>query len=490
LSEIYDLEAVAELLYWDQATYMPPKAVAARSRQFARLKALAHERKTDPALGRLLDRLEPYAETLPHDADEGALIRVARRDFEQARRVPAAFTEAFYAHTARTYELWTEARPKNDFARLLPALEKTLEMSRRYAEFFPEAAHPADPLIDRADHGMKTETLRALFRELRQRLVPLVRAITSQPRPDCAFLHRHYPREAQLRFGEAVIRKLGYDFERGRQDLTHHPFMIKFSLDDVRITTRVKEDDLTEALFGTIHEAGHAMYEQGIAPGYEGTPLADGASMGLHESQSRLWENIVGRSLPFWRHFYPQLQAAFPEQLRDVSLEAFHRAINCVSPSLIRTDADEVTYNLHIMLRFDLEVELLEGGLALAELPDAWNARFQEDFGLEVPNHADGVLQDMHWFIDFIGGQFQSYTLGNLMSAQLFAAAVKAEPGIPEAMAQGDFTPLRAWLRDEIHRHGRKYTAAELIEAATGQPMSIEPFMNYLYEKYRTLYEF
>ncbi|RMD99199.1 MAG: carboxypeptidase M32, partial [Deltaproteobacteria bacterium] len=276
----------------------------------------------------------------------------------------------------------------------------------------------------------------------------------------------------------------------GRQDLTHHPFMIKFSLDDVRITTRVKEDDLTEALFGTIHEAGHAMYEQGIAPGYEGTPLADGASMGLHESQSRLWENIVGRSLPFWQHFYPQLQATFPEQLRDVSLEAFHRAINCVSPSLIRTDADEVTYNLHIMLRFDFEIELLEGHLSLPELPDAWNARFKEDFGLEVPNHAEGVLQDMHWFIDFIGGQFQSYTLGNLMSAQLFAAAVKAEPGIPEAMAQGDFTPLRGWLRNEIHRHGRKYTAAELIEAATGQPMSIEPFMSYLYEKYATLYEF
>jgi carboxypeptidase Taq len=391
-------------------------------------------------------------------------------------------------HDAHSYQVWTEARPANDFARVRPLLEKTLDLSRRLAGFFPGYESIADPLIDYSDFGMKAASVRALFASLRERLVPLVRAITARPPADDACLKQHAPEADQLAFGLEVIRRYGYDFERGRQDKTHHPFMTKFSLGDVRITTRVREDDLTDALFSTLHECGHALYEQGIDPAYEGLPLAEGASAGVHESQSRLWENLVGRSRGFWEHFYPRLQAAFPAQLAAVPLDTFHRAVNKVARSLIRTDADEVTYNLHVMLRFDLELDLLEGRLEVKDLPDAWRARMQADLGLAPPDDRDGALQDVHWYAGLIGGQFQGYTLGNILSAQFFAAAVRARPGIPAEIARGEFGTLHAWLRENVYRHGAKFTAAELVERATGSAMSIEPYMAYLEGKYRPLY--
>jgi carboxypeptidase Taq len=285
-----------------------------------------------------------------------------------------------------------------------------------------------------------------------------------------------------------VVKRLGYDLERGRQDRTHHPFMTKFSLGDVRITTRVKEGFLGEALFSTVHEAGHALYEQGISEDLEGTPLASGASAGLHESQSRLWENLVGRSRGFWRFFYPRLQAAFPAQLGSAGLDDFYRAINKVERSLIRTDADEVTYNLHVMIRFDMELALLEGDLAVRELPERWRERYRSDLGVTPPDDRDGLLQDMHWFTGPIGGAFQCYTLGNLMSAQLFEAALRAHPRIPEEMEEGGFGSLLGWLRESVHRHGRKLTASEIVERATGRPLEIGPYLRYLKGKYGELY--
>ena len=288
--------------------------------------------------------------------------------------------------------------------------------------------------------------------------------------------------------GERIIRQFGYDFERGRQDKTHHPFMTKFSLGDVRITTRVKENELGDALFSTMHEAGHAMYEQGIRMDYEGTPLASGTSAGVHESQSRLWENIVGRSRPFWEYWYPQVQATFPEQLGAVTLDTFYRAINKVQRSLIRTDADEVTYNLHVMLRFDLELEMLEGTLEARDLPQAWHERYQSDLGIDPPDDRDGVLQDVHWFGGIVGGVFQGYTLGNIISAQLFEAATQAHPGIHDEIAQGQFGTLHGWFKEQVYQHGRKFTAPELIERVTGGPLRIEPYMRYLRTKYGELY--
>ena len=488
LLEVNDLGSAAAVLRWDQATYMPPGGAEARGRQMATLGRLAHEKFTDAALGRLLDGLEREACDLPHDSDEASLVRVTRREYERAIRVPAGFVSEMSEHDARSYQAWTEARPANDFARMRPLLERTLEHSRRLAGFFPGYESIADPLIDYSDFGMKAASVRTLFAELRERLVPLVRAITAQPPADDSCLKQHAPEADQLAFGLAVIRRYGYDLERGRQDRTHHPFMTKFSLGDVRITTRVREDDITDALFSTLHECGHALYEQGIRREYEGLPLAEGASAGVHESQSRLWENLVGRSRGFWEHFYPQLRAAFPSQLAAVPLETFHRAINKVARSLIRTDADEVTYNLHVMLRFDLELDLLEGRLAVKDLPDAWRARMKADLGLEPPDDRDGALQDVHWYAGLIGGQFQGYTLGNILSAQFFAAATRAHPAIPGEIAHGEFGTLHAWLRENVYQHGAKFTAAELVERATGSPMSIEPYLDYLWRKYQPLY--
>ncbi len=331
---------------------------------------------------------------------------------------------------------------------------------------------------------MKAESVRALFADLRAQMVPLLRDVLARGAADDSCLHQHFPEDGQRAFGERVAGELGYDFQRGRQDKTHHPFMTKFSLGDVRITTRYRPDDLSDGLFGTIHEAGHAMYEQGIDPALEGTPLANGTSAGVHESQSRLWENVVGRGRPFWQHYYPQLQTAFPEQLSNVSLDTFYAAVNKVQPSVIRTDADQMTYDLHVMIRFDLELALLEGTLEIDDLPESWQTRYLSDIGVCAADECDGVLQDVHWFYSTIGGAFQGYTLGNIMSAAFYDAALRANPAIPEQIGRGDFAPLHGWLRDNIYRHGSKFTANELVQRITGGPLSIDPYVAYLRNKF------
>ncbi|MDR6226691.1 carboxypeptidase M32 [Desmospora profundinema] len=467
---------------------MPAGGAAARGRQRALLSWLLHERWTHPRLGRLLEKLQPYEESLPYDSDEASLIRVARKQFERESRVPAAFMETMTRHFAATYQAWSKARPADDFSKVEPYLEKTLEYSRQYARYF-EPDHLADPLIESfAREGLKAEEIRSLFSRLRSELVPLVRQVVEQPIADDSCLRQSFPEQQQWDFGLRVIERLGYDFSRGRQDRTLHPFCTKFSVGDVRITTRLKENRLGEALFCTIHESGHAMYEQGIRMELEGTPLARGTSSGVHESQSRLWENIVGRSRGFWEHFYPQLQETFPEQLKNVSLDTFYRAINKVEPSLIRTAADELTYNLHVMIRFDLELDLLEGKLAVKDLPEAWRERYKRDLGVFDPGDRDGVLQDVHWHFGTIGGMFQGYTLGNILSAQFYEAALKAHPEIPDQIRGGTFDTLHGWLRENIYQHGRKFTAAELVERVTGSPLTIDPYVRYLKQKYGELY--
>jgi carboxypeptidase Taq len=488
LAEINDLDMVGSLLGWDQSTYMPAGGASARGRQMATIAKISQEKFIDSAIGKLLDDLIPYEESLPYDSDDASLIRVTRTDYERATKVPPEFLSELYSHSADAYQTWTEARPANDFRKVQPLLEKTLDLSRKLAEFFPGYEHIADPLIDISDFGMKASNVRKLFGELREQLVPIVKEITSQPAADDTFLHLHFPEAQQLKFAEGLVRQMGYDFNRGRIDKTHHPFMTKFSLGDVRITTRVQENYLGDALFSNMHEAGHAMYEQGIDMSYEATPLAGGTSSGVHESQSRTWENIVGRSRGFWEYFYPSLQAEFPQQLKDIPLEQFHRGINKVQRSLIRTDADEVTYNLHVMLRFDFELQMLEGSLAIRDLPEAWHERFEKDLGMTPPSDSDGVMQDVHWFGGTIGGSFQGYTLGNIMSAQFYSAALKACPQIPEEMKQGKFGSLHGWLKENLYRHGRKFTAPEILERATGSPLTIVPYIEYLKTKYSELY--
>ena len=484
LHEVEDLNLVAALLNWDQATYMPPGGAPARGRQMALVSRLAHEKFIDPDIGRLLDDLRAYEESLDPGNDDAALIRVTRRGYEKSVRVPPQLLSELNEHAARSYQTWIAARPADDFAAVEPMLEKTLDLSRRIADCFPGYEHIADPLIDFADEGMKAESVRALFADLRAQLVPLLREVLEQPEADDSCLHQTFPEESQRAFGEMVIRQLGYDFNRGRQDKTHHPFMTKFSLGDVRITTRFQEDFLANGLFSTIHEAGHAMYEQGIDMKFEGTPLAGGTSAGVHESQSRLWENVVGRSRVFWNHYYPQLQTYFPKQLGDVELETFYKAINKVQQSLIRTEADQMTYDLHVMIRFDLELALLEGSLSVRDLPDAWNARYQSDLGVSADQARNGMLQDVHWFAGTIGGAFQGYTLGNIMSALFYQQALLAHPDIPSQIGRGEFETLHGWMKHNIYQHGSKYTANELIQQVTGGLLTIDPYMAYLRGKF------
>jgi carboxypeptidase Taq len=348
LREISDLSAAGDVLNWDQATYMPEGGAGARSRQRATLNRLAHERAVEPALGRLIDALTHYGETLPYDSDDASLIRVARRDFQKKIKIPSDHVERATAHCSASYDAWTRARPASDFATMVPYLERTLDLSREYSWYFAPYKHVADPHIDDADEGLTTASIRQLFGELKRQLVPMVCAICEQPAADDSSLRQTFAKTAQFDFALHVAECLGYDLKRGRLDLTHHPFCTRFATGDVRITTCVNENDLGDALFSTLHEAGHAMYEQAVSATLDGTPLGQGVSAGVHESQSRLWENVVGRGRGFWEYFYPRLQRTFAEQLLPVPLAAFHRAINKVARSLIRTDADELTYNLHI----------------------------------------------------------------------------------------------------------------------------------------------
>ena len=488
LQEINDINSASAVLSWDQTTYMPPGGAAARGRQMATLGRISHEKFTDVAIGKLLDELTTWAESLDDDSDDAALIRVTKQNYDRMVKVPTELMAGLMQHRAVIYQKWTQARPNNDFAAVQDDLAKTLDYSRQIAECFPGYDHIADPLIDFFDRGMKAESIRTLFAELRTQLVPIVNAITEQPVADDSCLRVNYNEEQQLAFGLEVAKQYGFDMQRGRQDETHHPYMTKFSIGDVRITTRVDKNNLSDALFSTLHETGHALYEMGVNPTFEGSPLDGGASSGVHESQSRLWENLVGRSRGFWKHYYPELQAVFPEQLNGVPVDTFYRAINKVERSLIRTEADEVTYNLHVMIRFDLELALLEGKLEVKDLPEAWHARYESDLGLRAPSDVDGVLQDVHWYSGIVGGAFQGYTLGNIMSAAFFDKAIDINPDIPDQIEQGEFATLHGWLKENIYQYGSKYTPDELVERVTGQPLTIDPYIRYLRNKFGELY--
>lgn len=493
LNQVHDLQMAAALLSWDQETYMPPGGAEGRARQMATLASLAHEKFTNDEVGQLLEDLRQVEAGLDYNSDEASLIRVARREYDKRKRVPAAFVARQTQTQALSYNTWVMARPTSDFASVEPWLRQMLDLSLEYASFFPNgegaAHHPADALIDLVDPGMSAAEIRRVFGALRAELRPLVQAVTSQPPADDRCLKQYFPAADQLEFGLRMAARLGYDLKRGRQDKTAHPFMTSFSIGDVRITTRIDENNWGEAFFSTIHESGHAMYGQGHARSLEGTMLADGASSGLHESQSRLWENRVGRSRGFWEYAYPELQAKFPSQFGDVPLDTFYRAINKVERSLIRTEADEVTYNLHVMLRFELELQMLDGQLAIRDLPEAWAESQAKDIGVTPPNHALGVMQDVHWYGGQIGGVFQGYSLGNILSAQLYEAALQAHPGIPDEIRRGEFGSLHSWLVENVYRHGAKYLPNELIERATGGPLDSAPYVRYLRHKYGELYE-
>ena len=485
LGEVQDIGRAASLLSWDQQVNMPPAGNEARGQQLATLGKIAQEKFINDEVGRLIEDLQQ--ELNGADTEEAALVRVAARDYDKARRVPPSFVAEQAIVTSKALEAWIEARAKSDFSIFQPHLERVVELVHQYISFFPPSDHPYDILLDDYESGMKTAEVKAIFDSLRPKQVKLLRAISSARQVKDDFLYKRYNEKKLNEFGEAVITKFGYEWSRGRQDKAPHPFQTSFSVNDVRITTRFEADNPMAMLFSTMHEAGHAMYEQGIDPKYDRTPLAGGASLAVHESQSRMWENLVGRSYPFWEHFYPMLKKAFPSQLDGVSLKAFYKAINKVEPSLIRVNADEATYNMHIMLRLELEIGMVEGAIAIKDLPEIWNEKMQEYLGITPPDHARGVLQDIHWSYGAIG-YFSTYALGNLVSAQLWEKINKEIPDLNDQIRKGEFAALLDWLRRNIHRHGQRYEPQKLVKMVTGSKITHEPYVRYLTKKYSEIY--
>lgn len=495
LTEIQHLNSAASLLSWDQETYMPSGGGVARADQIATLQGIAHQKLISHEIERLLSMWVNPATGLalesPGDSwDEPSrsLLREVWRDFSRAKKLPSEFVVRLGRECSLAQQVWSEARRRNDFKSFLPNLRTVLELKREEAQYLGYVASPYDALLDIYEPGSTVATLTPLFAQLKARLVPLLKRVMASPvKIDDSVLYRSYDQAKQLEFSRLVLTAMGYDFERGRLDLSAHPFTTSFHPTDVRVTTRVHERELPVCLFSCIHEGGHGLYDQGLDPRYFGHPLGDAVSLGIHESQSRLWENCVGRSRPFWRFFYPLLRQTFPDRLNDVSLEQFYSAINRAKPSLIRVEADELTYNLHIMMRFEIEIDLIEGHTNVEDLPALWNERSREYLGIVPTTDADGVLQDVHWSLGSFG-YFPTYTLGNLYSVQFYEQAKQELGNLDEQIAQGQLLELRRWLEQKIHRWGRMFTPDHLVQRVTGKSLAPEPFLAYLEQKFGELY--
>jgi carboxypeptidase Taq len=482
LLRITDLRRVQRLLSWDMQVMMPPAGARVRGEQQATIDSLAHELFTDAETDRLLTELEPYAEELDPDSDDARLLKVTRIDFEKAVRVPAELRAEAIKAATNGFQVWREAKPKSDFDAFRPVLEEHVEIRHRYIECFPPADEPYDVLLDDYERGMKTAEVRAVFDRAKPELVPLIREAAEAYGSDDGILERAFPRDEQEALSREIVELFGHREQAWRIDPTAHPFASGGGIDDIRITTKYEEHGL-ESLFATMHEYGHGLYEHQVDAALDRTPLGTGVSLGLHESQSRMWENLVGRSRPFWRFFYPRLQARFAAQLGDVDLEAWYRTINRVQPSLIRIKADEITYNMHIILRFELEQDLLSGSVPIGDLPSIWNERMHEYLGIDVPDNEHGVLQDMHWALGTIG-YFSTYSLGNIMSVQIWERILEEIPDLEDQIERGDFAALREWLGERIHRHGRKFDPQETLERAVGSRIDPEPYLRYLRAKH------
>jgi len=498
LGRIHKLETVAQLLGWDEQVNLPKGSADLRAEQHAVLAETIHAAASDPKLGELLERLSGAGESVSAGdlgEDERRVEREAQRDYERATKLPVAFVRAKAAQSSVGFHAWAKARAEDDFASYAPVLERNLELAREEAAYLGwegEGGRRAyDYMIDKHDPGLSAAVIEQLFGELRTGLVPLVREISEAANRDgrakaARARLRGFSVNAQREFLGEVTQRLGFDYERGRIDVSLHPFCAGTGA-DIRMTTRFNEDEPLDSLFSAIHETGHGLYEQGLPLAHHATALGKAAGMGVHESQSRLWENQVGRSREFWAFFEPRFREKFPEPLRGVSSEELYLAVNAVEPTLIRVDADEVTYNLHIILRFEIERQLFSGALAVRDLPEAWRALSRELLGLEPTHDREGVLQDVHWS-DGAFGYFPSYCLGNMIAAQLWDAVRAEETGLEADFARGDFGRLLAWLRKNVHSAGKRYDALELTQRVTGKPLSPAPLLRYLRERYGRLY--
>ncbi|UCD18656.1 MAG: carboxypeptidase M32 [Candidatus Zixiibacteriota bacterium] len=486
--EVNLIARCAAVLHWDQETNMPKGGGQYRGEQMAYLSGLAHKKSTDPEIGELLSQTENSDLVKDEFSDEAVNIREIRRDYDKSVKVPQKLVEEIARTRTISQQVWVEARQKSDFSLFLPNLEKIIKLDRELADHLGYEKEAYDALLDNYEPGMTCELVSKTFADLRDELVKLVAAITaSGKKPNMAIVEQDFDVHRQKIFGQEAAAAIGYNFHDGRLDISTHPFTAGLGPHDTRITTRYNPKHLGQAFFGTMHEGGHAIYDQNLDSKHFGTPRGEFVSLGIHESQSLMWENMVGRSRPFWRHFFPRARQVFPEALAGVAFDDFFFAINNVRPSFIRVEADEVTYNLHIMLRFEIELAFLRGELAPKDIPGAWNDKFKDYLGITPPDDAQGCLQDMHWSSAVIG-YFPTYALGNLYGAQFFAKAREDMPDLDEQFAAGDFSELKNWLVKNIHLHGKRYRAEKLVEVVTGRRLSHQPAVNYLKTKYGELY--
>lgn len=482
------LESVEALVGWDERTYMPEEAGPYRAEQITFLAGEIHRRKTDPQLGQWLDELSASLSTLDPHSDQATTIRQLKRNYDKQTKLPQRLVEELARASILGQQAWVAARAKNDFASFAPHVQTLFALKKEQAQAIGYKAHPYDALLDDFEPEAKTAEVTQVLANLRSELVPLVQQIQASSRKaPTEILSRNYPKDVQAAFGTAAAKAIGFNFARGRLDVTHHPFCSGMGPNDCRITTRYDEKFFPSAFFGILHEAGHGIYDQGLRTDQYGLPPGTYLSLGIHESQSRMWENLVGRSAAFWKHFFPQAQTQFAGALSNVSQEDFFFAINGVRPSLIRVEADEATYNLHIIVRFELEQALITSDLPVKDLPGAWKEKYQQYLGIVPPNDADGCLQDIHWSAALIG-YFPTYSLGNLYASQFFEQA-QADLGDLHAMfAKGEFEPLKKWLQTNIHQPGQCYTASELVQKVTGKPLSHAALMRHLRGKLSPLY--
>lgn len=485
LQKIADVRYASAVLQWDQETYIPPKGGEIRGRQIATLSELAHEKFTDEKFGSLLNELIDKNDLT---SEEKRNVELTLEDFNKSRKLPSAFVRQMSETVNKSFHAWIQARKENNFTIFQQPLQEIISLKKQEADLLGYEEHPYNALMDEFDKGLTVKTVDGLFASLRPELSAILNEIKNKSQVDNRFLHQHFDKDKQWQLGIEILKRMHFDFEAGRQDISEHPFTTNFNSKDVRVTTRIDEKDFANMLWSCIHEGGHALYEQGLPESEYGLPLGEYCSLSIHESQSRLWENCVGRSLPFWKHNYPLLQQTFSVQFKDITVEQFYKGINKVQPSLIRTEADELTYHFHVMIRYEIEKLLIEGSINSKDIPAYWNEHYEKYLGVKVPDDKRGCLQDVHWSHGSFG-YFATYSIGSLYAAQLYAAIASQNSSLDQQLENGDNTVILKWLQQHIYQYGRYYSSEELCEKATGSKLNSKHFINYAGKKYTGIYD-